>query len=91
MISPEPGHDRVYCVPRINQCISSRFIHLMNKFGNIGGFRHILNTLTSKECDDQLTLTVMGYMITMISMPSKLWHRDWLAENANNFADSMKK
>ncbi len=63
----------------------------MNKFGNNGGFKEILKTFTDKKCDDKLTLTVMGYMITMISMPSRLWHKDWLAENAIPFAESMKK
>lgn len=38
-----------------------------------------------------MTLTVMGYMITMISMPSKLWHKDWLADNAVPFGEAMKK
>ncbi len=47
----------------------------MNKFGNNGGFGEILKTLADKTCDDKLTLTVMGYMITMISMPSRLWHK----------------
>ena len=63
----------------------------MNKFGNEGGFNEILKTLKDRECDDKLTLTVMGYMITMISMPSRLWHKDFLAQNAIPFAESMKK
>ena len=31
----------------------------------------------------------MSYMITMISMPSKLFHRDWIAEFAAAFTAAM--
>ena len=33
----------------------------------------------------------MGYMITMVSMPVKLFHKDWIAENAVKFTNAMKK
>lgn len=81
-MQPEPGHDRVFGVPRISSCISSKFVYFLNRFGNCGGFQAILDTLNSGVLDDNLTLTTMGYMITMISMPSKLFHKDWLAEFA---------
>ena len=32
----------------------------------------------------------MGYMITMISMPSKLFHKDWLTEFATAFTTAMR-
>ena len=75
LMEPEPGHSRVYGVPRINQCISSKFVSFMNRFGNAGGFDALLDTLANQTTDDKLTLTTMGYMITMISMPSKLFHK----------------
>ena len=89
-IKPEEGHDRVYCVPRVNICLSSRFISYMNRFGNNGGFNALLDTLTNGVIDEHLTLTLMGYMITMISMPSKLFHKDWMAEYATKFTEAMK-
>lgn len=91
LMQPEPGHDRVYGVPRISSCISSKFVHFMNRFGSIGGFQAILDTLNSGVLDENLTLTTMGYMITMISMPSKLFHKDWLAEYAASFTKAMRK
>ena len=51
----------------------------MNRFGHNGGFDAILEVLSTGELDDTLTLTTMGYLITMISMPAKLFHKDWLA------------
>lgn len=38
LVQPEEGHKRVFCVPRLNQCICHKFLHYMNKFGNDGGF-----------------------------------------------------
>jgi len=61
----------------------------MNHFGNTGGFSAILDTLANQQPDDDLTLTAMAYMITMISMPSKLFHRDWVAEFATKYTAAM--
>lgn len=81
MVTPGPGHDRVYCVPRINNCISSRFLEMMNIFGSNGGFAAILDTFANEKADAQvLTLTMMMYMVRMISMPIKLFHKDWIGE-----------
>lgn len=88
-MQPEEGHDQVYCVPRINSSICARFLHYMNRFGHQGGFQAILDAL-SKQPDESLTLTTMGYMITMISMPSKLFHRTWINENGAKFTAAMK-
>ena len=62
----------------------------MNRFGANGGFQALLDTLETGQVDDNLTLTAMGYMITMISMPAKLFHKDWMAENATKFTNAMK-
>ena len=91
LMQPEAGHSRVYGVPRISSCISSKFVYFLNRFGNNGGFQGILDALNSEFTDDKLTLTTMGYMITMISMPSKLFHKDWLAEFAAPFTKAMRK
>ena len=88
---PEPGHTRVFGVPRISSCISSKFVSFMNRFGHNGGFDAILEVLSTGELDDTLTLTTMGYLITMISMPAKLFHKDWLAEYAIRFTNAMRK
>lgn len=80
MIQPQPGHDRVYMVPRLSGCLSERFLDMMNNFGSGGGFSCILEAIQSGEINDMLNLTIMGYMNTMISMSIALWHRDWLNE-----------
>ena len=79
-MTPLPGHDRVYCVPRINVCLSQRFIRLLNNFGNAGGFNAILDTFAKEKADDKLTLTMMMYMVRMITMPIKMFHKDWINE-----------
>lgn len=38
LLQPEEGFTKVYAVPRIRKCISSVFMHLINLFGNKGGF-----------------------------------------------------
>lgn len=45
LLQPEEGFSRVYAVPRIRKCISSVFIHLINLFGNKGGFDLVLDLL----------------------------------------------
>ena len=51
----------------------------MDNFGNDGGFDVLLNVLESEPIGDNgLTLTSLGYMITLLSMPSKLWHKDFV-------------
>ena len=90
LMPPESGHDRVYAVPRISSCISSKFVHFMNLFGHLGGFAAILQALAEQAPGPDCTLTTMGYLITMISMPSKLFHKDWLAEFAGAFTAAMR-
>ena len=63
---------------------------MMNKFGNQGGFQAILDKLNMTP-DENLTLTTMAYMITMISMPSKLFHKSWITEFGVPFTTSMRK
>jgi hypothetical protein len=62
----------------------------LNRFGANGGLQAVLDTLEKGQVDENLTLTAMGYMITMISMPAKLFHKDWMAENAVKFTNAMK-
>lgn len=45
LLQPEEGFTRVYSVPRIRKCISSVFLHLINLFGNRGGFDLVLALL----------------------------------------------
>jgi hypothetical protein len=54
---------------------------MMNNFGNNGGFAAILDTFANEKADAAvLTLTMMMYMVRMISMPIKLFHKDWINE-----------
>lgn len=78
-IQPSYGFERVYAVPRIATCLSKKFLYFMDSFGNQGGFDLLLDILENHPIDEGgLTLTSIGYMITLISMPAKLWHRDFV-------------
>lgn len=61
-------------MPRIYSCMSKKFIYFMDMFGNAGGFDTLLEVMETVELEDKgLTLTQIGYMITLMSMPAKLW------------------
>lgn len=63
----------------------------MDSFGNQGGFDILLNVLENQELEDNnLTLTSLGYMITLVSMPSKLWHKDFVAEYGARFCAAIE-
>ena len=41
--------------------------------------------------DKNLSLTSLGYMITLISMPSKLWHKQWIEQYGSRFCAAIIK
>ena len=49
LMKPQEGQTRIFVVPRVRKCTSSLFLHLMNIFGNEGGFELILDTLTKTQ------------------------------------------
>lgn len=64
----------------------------MDMFGNSGGFDLLLEVMESQELDDKnLTLTAVGYLITLVSMPSKLWHKDFVASHGARFCAAIEK
>lgn len=72
------GHSRVYAVPRVYGCTSQKFIENINKFAHLGGYDKILNLFEGYTADEKLGLSIMGHMVSMFSMPSKIYHRDYL-------------
>ena len=78
-IKPQPGFERVFACPRIYSCISKKFLYFMDKFGNRGGFDLLLDVMENGVLGENgLDLTCIGYMITLISMPVKLWHKSFI-------------
>ena len=51
LIQPKEGFERVFAVPRIRKCISSVFLHLLDLFGNKGGYDLVLSILAKEESD----------------------------------------
>ena len=92
VIQPSFGFERVYAVPRIYSCLSKRFLYQLDKFGNAGGFEELLAVMETHPLEDKnLSLTSLGYMITLISMPSKLWHKQFIEQYGARFCAAIIK
>lgn len=87
----EPGMKRVFVVPRVLQYFSKKFLYFINKFGNNGGYDLIYDVICNGKTGDgqELTLTTLCYLITLLSMPSHLLHKDFAAEVAGKFVDAI--
>ena len=64
---------------------------MMNDFGNNGGFDNILNILENVKAGKDIDVDSFCYLSTMISMPISLWHRDWIEEYAERFANAIRQ
>jgi len=93
LVEPEEGLARVYAVPRVFRCISSQFLHFMNVFGNAGGFDMILDVLENGELTDSgdLTISVMGCLASIITMPSQVFHKQFITENGRKIQESIRR
>ena len=89
----EPCRCKNYCFPREDVSISTKFIDLMNYFGNIGGFDLILNALSTRDAkllskgekvaeENQSmqtpSLTSICMLTKMVSMPFQLFHHNFV-------------
>ena len=73
------GKESNYCFPRYPDCVSYKFIELMNHFGNKDGFELILKALEMKEPNEKtFSMKTISYLTIMISMLSSLFHFDWM-------------
>jgi hypothetical protein len=91
-ITPEEGFSRVYAVPRIRKCISSVFLHIINLFGNEGGFNIVLNLLQSNSEDLQqeeglFDLNVLASIVHCISYSYIIYHKEFIQEYGPKFVD----
>ena len=90
-IKPGKGHDRVYMVPRPAFSLSVKFLEMMNMFGSMGGFKIILDILENEPAGDNIDINSLCYMSTMISMGINLWHKDWIKEFGERYAEATQK
>lgn len=92
VIQPQFGFEKVFGVPRIYSCMSKKFIYFMDMFGNAGGFDTLLEVMENEELEDKkLTLTQIGYMITLLSMPAKLWHTKFVEAYGPRFCTAIER
>lgn len=93
MISPEEGLKEVFAVPRVYKCISHRFLHFINVFGNQGGFDEILDILENGEVveGEGLNIQVMGVLAKIITNPWPVYHKNFTQKNGKKIAQSIRK
>jgi hypothetical protein len=94
LILPEKGLDRVYAVPRIRKCTSTLYLHLINLFGNLGGYDVILEILEGSKkgkSSDGLDLTIVANLMSCISVPCLIYHKDFIKEYGPKFVEACKK
>ena len=64
----------------------------MDMFGNSGGFETLLNVMEHQELDESaLNLSSIGYMITLVSMAAKSWHKKFIEEYGERFCQALEK
>ena len=82
----------MYACPRINQCISKKFLYFLDMVGNSGGYDVLLDVMENGTLGEGgLDLTCIGYMITLISMSSKLWHKAFIEDYGPRFCNAIEK
>jgi len=96
-IKPEEGLEKVFAVPRPPRlCMSSVYIHLMNVFGNLGGFDLILDLVKNapvvEQAKTELELDTMkiGALSQCLTMPNLVFHKDFITKNGEAIIESVK-
>jgi ubiquitin carboxyl-terminal hydrolase 34 len=100
LLQPEEGFTRVYAVPRIRKCISSVFMHLINLFGNLGGFDLVLNfiqkaTQPAQESSEEqkekesegFDLNILASLVECISTCYLVYHKEFIQEYGHKFVE----
>jgi ubiquitin carboxyl-terminal hydrolase 34 len=92
LIKPIEGHARVYAVPRVRRC-SSLLMRIINMFGNEGGLDLVLDCLRQdlsappKFEGLPINLNILGILVSTISYPYSIYHREFITEYAPKFVD----
>ena len=78
-------------IPRVHFCFSKLFVKLINDFGNEGGFDLLLDVLENGKGGENLTLSTLAYITTLISMPHKLWNLEIIKQYGPRVIKAAKK
>jgi len=63
--------------------MSSEYIRLINIFCEHGGLQKILDTLETSEVTEKangFNLSILAILLSLVSLPAQIYHRDVLAE-----------
>lgn len=93
-IKPEQGFEKVYAVPRIPLCTSSAYIHLINLFGNLGGFDLVMDLMSKAEMAETmenggLDITCIGVLSQCLTLPHIVFHKDFITQNGELIGKSI--
>ena len=83
--------ERKFCFPRHPICISSKYIELMDLFGNMGGFEKLLNLLEEGVLSEKLSMSAISFMAVILALPFQLYHFDWLEEFGPKYINATTK
>jgi ubiquitin carboxyl-terminal hydrolase 34 len=94
VIKPEDGHSRAWAVPRPRKCSSREYIRHINYFCNEGGLDTIAKVIDSEQITDKVdgyNLCVMAILMSLISLPAQIFHKQVIAEYGPKLIESSKK
>jgi ubiquitin carboxyl-terminal hydrolase 34 len=94
VLKPADGHTRVWAVPRYRKCASSEYMRHIGRFCHQGGLDLILSIIANTETTDKpdgYNLCVMAILISLISLPSLIYHRTVIGEYGPKLIEAAKK
>lgn len=94
VLKPDEGQTRVWAVPRHRKCASSEYLRHISGFCHHGGLETILSVIADTETTDKpdgYNLCVMAILISLISLPSLIYHKTVIAEYGPKLIEAAKK
>jgi hypothetical protein len=88
-MQPEEGFSKVFAVPRLRKCISRLMVHLVNQFGNGGGYLSLLTLLqTHSSLEDKMDFNIVAALANIGSLPFLLFQKDFISDFGSKFVDA---
>lgn len=94
VMKPLDGFSRVWAVPRPRKCTSSEYVRHVSTFCQQGGLDTILSVIEDSEATDRphgYNLCVLAILLSLVSLPSAVYHKSVIAEYAPKLIAVGKK
>lgn len=93
-MAPAEGNSRVWAVPRPRKCTSSEYIRHISHFCEKGGLELILDVIENTESSDKtdgFNLCVLAILLSLISLPAQVYHKQVIVDFAPRLIELSKK